>query len=60
LILVEDANFKQKARLWSTDGRDPLLGPGWATFVGNDEYLEHLAKFVQTDEVRLSVTIIVW
>lgn len=52
LILAEDANFKQKARLRSNNMKDPPLGPGWATFVHNDAYLEHLAKYIDQDEVR--------
>lgn len=55
LILVEDANFKQKARLRSKDDRDPALGPGWATFVANEAYLNHLATYVHQDEVNLCI-----
>ena len=50
-ILAEDANFKQKSRLRSSDTKDPVLGPGWATFVNNQAYLEHLSKYVDQDEV---------
>lgn len=51
LIMAEDANFKQKARLRPKTSKDPPLGPGWATFVQNDAYLQHLAKFIDQDEV---------
>lgn len=51
LHLGQDANFKQKARLRSTDPtKDPALGPGWATFVANDEYLRHLSDCIDEDE----------
>jgi cephalosporin hydroxylase len=51
LILSEDANFKMKGRLTSTREKDPTLGPGFAYMVANDGYLEHLAKYVDQDEV---------
>ena len=51
LILAEDANFKQKSRLRSCDSRDPALGPGWATFVNDDAYHDHLSKQADVDEV---------
>ncbi|KAF4580678.1 hypothetical protein EYR40_007289 [Pleurotus pulmonarius] len=51
LLLQEDANFKQKSRLRSTDGRDPALGPGWAIFVGGDAYFAHLSNYVDQEEV---------
>lgn len=58
-MLAEDANFKQKARLRPKSSKDPPLGPGWATFVQNDAYLEHLVKFVDQDEVsKLSIILI--
>ncbi|KDQ23968.1 hypothetical protein PLEOSDRAFT_1048888, partial [Pleurotus ostreatus PC15] len=51
LLLQEDANFKQKNRLHSTDGRDPALGPGWATFVAEELYFTHLSNYVDQEEV---------
>ena len=51
LILQEDANFKQKSRLRSSDNRDPALGPGWATFVAGDAYFDHLSKYIDPEEV---------
>ncbi|KAF9488152.1 hypothetical protein BDN71DRAFT_1499587 [Pleurotus eryngii] len=50
LLLQEDANFKQKSRLRSTDGRDLALGPGWAIFVGGDTYFAHLSNYVDQEE----------
>lgn len=50
-ILAEDANFKQKAKLRSSDEKDPVLGPGWATFVNNQAYMEHLLNVAHQDEV---------
>jgi hypothetical protein len=55
LILSEDANFKQKARLRSDNAKDPLLGPGWGTFVENEAYLKHVAQYTDQDEVTSSV-----
>jgi hypothetical protein len=51
--VAEDANFKQKARLRAGDAKDPALGPGWATFVNNEKYFEHLANHVDHDEVMI-------
>ncbi|KAF9496215.1 hypothetical protein BDN71DRAFT_1505912 [Pleurotus eryngii] len=52
LLLQEDANFKQKNRLRSTDGRDPALGPGWATFVAEEPYFTHLSNYVDQEEIN--------
>ena len=51
LILAEDANFKQKARLRSDVTRDPPLGPGWGTFVENLAYIKYVAEATNADEV---------
>jgi hypothetical protein len=51
LILAEDANFKQKARLRSDVAKDPPLGPGWGTFVENTAYIEYVAQAANADEV---------
>ncbi|KAJ7181393.1 hypothetical protein C8R43DRAFT_1083776 [Mycena crocata] len=51
LLLSEDANFKMKGRNTSTRENDPTLGPGYAYMVANDEYLTHLAKYVNEDEI---------
>ncbi|KAJ8697360.1 hypothetical protein PTI98_004170 [Pleurotus ostreatus] len=52
LLLQEDANFKQKNRLRSTDNRDPALGPGWATFVSEEPYFAHLSSYVDQEEIN--------
>ncbi|KAG6905794.1 hypothetical protein DXG01_000684 [Tephrocybe rancida] len=51
LILSQDANFHLKNRLCSSDAKDPSLQPGFAYFLESDEYLRHLAKYVDHDEV---------
>lgn len=51
-MVSEDANFKMKGRATSTRAKDPTLGPGWACMVASDSYLEHLAKYIDQDEVR--------
>ncbi|KAG6809044.1 hypothetical protein H0H92_001819, partial [Tricholoma furcatifolium] len=50
LFLSQDANFRLKNRLRSSEEKDPSLSLGWAYFVSTDEYLEHLAKYVDEDE----------
>ncbi|KAG6819393.1 hypothetical protein H0H93_012240 [Arthromyces matolae] len=44
LILSQDANFRLKNRLRSSNEKDPSLQPGFAYFVSDDNYLSHLAK----------------
>ncbi|KAK6977452.1 CxC2 domain-containing protein [Favolaschia claudopus] len=56
LILSEDANFKMKGRERSSRENDPTLGPGWAYMVAHDKYLEHLAKYVDQDEISHCVS----
>jgi hypothetical protein len=51
LIIAEDANFKQKSRLRSSDEKDPALGPGWATFVNSQVYQDHLATHGNQEEI---------
>jgi hypothetical protein len=51
LLIAEDANFKQKARLRSNDNKDPALGPGWATFVNAKDYEEYLSNHSNRDEI---------
>ncbi|KAF8197314.1 hypothetical protein K438DRAFT_1522966, partial [Mycena galopus ATCC 62051] len=46
-----DANFKMKGRATSSREKDLTLGPGWAYMVANNEYLAHLAKYVDEDEI---------
>ncbi|KAJ7812574.1 hypothetical protein B0H14DRAFT_2377530 [Mycena olivaceomarginata] len=51
LMVSEDANFKMKGRATSTRANDPTLGPGWVCMVVSDGYLEHLAKYIDQDEI---------
>ena len=50
-MLSEDANFKQKGRARRHDGKDPPLGPGWATFVNPQPYHEFIAANTHETEV---------
>ncbi|KAG6808450.1 hypothetical protein H0H92_004084 [Tricholoma furcatifolium] len=56
LILSQDANFRLKNRLRSSDEKDPSLGPGYAYFLASDEYLTHLANYVTKDEISHCVS----
>jgi hypothetical protein len=38
----------------SSDAADPSLGPGLAYFVKSDEYLAHLSKYVDQEEVHFA------
>lgn len=49
-ILAQDANFKQKLRARKGVNDDPILGPGWATFVNEEAYLAYVSKYVGEDE----------
>ncbi|KAG6807422.1 hypothetical protein H0H92_007606, partial [Tricholoma furcatifolium] len=51
LVLSQDANFRLKNRLRSSDEKDPSLVPGWAYFVSSDAYLKHLASSLDQDEI---------
>lgn len=51
LILAMDANFRLKNRMSSTDAADPALGPGWAYFVRDEPYKEHLKNYVSEADV---------
>ncbi|KAJ7149097.1 hypothetical protein C8R46DRAFT_1009634 [Mycena filopes] len=56
LLVSEDANFKMKGRERSSREKDPTLGPGWAYMVANDDYLNHLVKNVDKDEISHCVS----
>ncbi|KAL0948665.1 hypothetical protein HGRIS_010468 [Hohenbuehelia grisea] len=51
LIVAQDANFRLKNRLRSSDKRDPSLNPGFAYFVADDVYLAHLSKYITQEEI---------
>ncbi|KAG6824857.1 hypothetical protein H0H92_005595, partial [Tricholoma furcatifolium] len=51
LFLSQDANFRLKNRLRSSEEKDPSLSPGGAYFMSTDEYLKHLAMYVDEDEI---------
>lgn len=55
LYLAKDANFRVRNGLISSDERDPTLGQGWGYFVNKPEYVEHLKKSVDTDEVNVQL-----
>lgn len=48
-----DANFRLKNRLRSNSKADPGLGTGWAYFVPEEAYREHILKYVTQEEVCL-------
>jgi len=53
LFLAIDANFRLKRKKVSSEERNPSLNKGWAFFVEEGEYKEHLAKhWTQKQEVR--------
>lgn len=52
-----DANFRLKNRLRTSCRTDPSLGTGWAYFVPEEEYWEHILKYVTQEEVRLILQI---
>jgi len=45
LFLAIDANFRLKRKSVSSDKKDPGLSRGWAYFVEEMGYKEHLAKY---------------
>ena len=52
-----DANFRLKRKNVSSQKADPGLSKGWAYFVEETEYKEHIAKHKnQTEPVRLIVS----
>jgi hypothetical protein len=49
-FLAVDANFKLKGK--DRGINDPDLTPGWASFVEDSRYQEHIIKYVDQAEVR--------
>lgn len=50
-FIAVDANFKLKGK--DRGINDPSLTPGWASFVEEDQYQEHIKKYVDQAEVRV-------
>jgi hypothetical protein len=54
LFIAIDANFRLTRKAVSNDKTDPGLGSGWAYFVEEKPYKDHLATFVNVpQEVRM-------
>ncbi|KAF7796504.1 hypothetical protein EIP86_007682 [Pleurotus ostreatoroseus] len=51
MFIAIDANFRLKRRAISNEVRDPALGSGLAYFVEDHAYREHLAKYVDQEEI---------
>jgi hypothetical protein len=49
LFLAADANFKLKGK--DRGINDPELAPGWASFVEERRYQEHIMQYVDQTEV---------
>ncbi|KAJ7475078.1 hypothetical protein B0H11DRAFT_2158575 [Mycena galericulata] len=47
----QDANFRLRGRMVSSDARDPTLGQGLAYFVDKVPYMEHIKNYVNQDEI---------
>lgn len=52
-FLAVDANFKLKGK--DRGINDPDLTPGWASFVEDGRYHNHIAQYVDQPEVCVSV-----
>jgi hypothetical protein len=57
LILAMDANFRMSSRYRKNERDDPELGPGWAYFVYNLLYMEHLKNYVLEKDVSISLSL---
>jgi hypothetical protein len=55
LFLAVDANFKLKRKNRGID--DPELAPGWASFVEEGAYQNHIRNYVDQPEVSLHNTL---
>ncbi len=51
LFLAIDANFRLRNAIVSTTDRDPPLGDGWAFFIEQAPYQEHIRSFVSQDDM---------
>lgn len=50
-MIAIDANFRLKRRAISNNLRDPALGSGWAYFVEDEPYREHILKYADQEDV---------
>lgn len=58
LFIALDANFKLRRKKVSTPEKDPSLSGGWAYFVNEEKFAEHLKEHGNTQQpVRSSLTI---
>jgi hypothetical protein len=57
LILAMDTNFRMSSRYRKNERDDPELGPGWAYFVYNLLYMEHLKNYVSEKDVSISLSL---
>ncbi|KAF7796181.1 hypothetical protein EIP86_007355 [Pleurotus ostreatoroseus] len=48
---IPDANFRLKSRFRQTNVEDVSLSPGWGCFVEHREYLAHVRKFANQEEI---------
>lgn len=60
LYLCQDANFRSRNGMVSSDERDPTLGQGWSYFVEKGEYVKHIKTAVEADEVRILSILTEW
>jgi hypothetical protein len=51
LFVAIDANFKLKLK--NRGINDPELAPGWASFVEESSYQNHIRNYIEQPEVRL-------
>ncbi|TFK59339.1 hypothetical protein BDN72DRAFT_873055 [Pluteus cervinus] len=52
LFLAIDANFRLKRRKVSSESADPSLGSGWAYFVEQGPYAEHIKNFADQFQAK--------
>lgn len=55
-MVTIDACFRLKRRDVSSREKDPGLGTGWAYFVEDEPYREHLLKYTDQQEVRIAIS----
>ncbi|TFK60998.1 hypothetical protein BDN72DRAFT_778739, partial [Pluteus cervinus] len=52
LFLAMDANFRLKRRVKSSEDADPSLNKGWAYFVDQEPYMEHIKQFSEQAQAK--------